>query len=214
MTNLGATQIRRPDLADEAIGSHRNDSSWRAAGGWATLAQPTQGWEVRPRVDGENGNRSEQVGSAPPAGAQLVRDDETPLELKTAATGGSASSRPVTPSVRVQAAAALYNLTRQEALTEEVWLQTAEVFRRTFRKLRQIEPRHADLAQVVSDALRFTSPDRLSDYQVAMRPLERAGDALLDGFIATETEFEIQQDLLAQGWKLTRPYGGRVSAAG
>jgi len=188
VTNLGATQIRRPDLADEAIGSHRSESSWKAAGGWGSLTQPTQVWEVRPRVDTENGNRSEQVVSAHPSGAQPARDDETPLELKMPANGPGISRPPATPSVRVQAAAALYSLTRQEGLTEEVWLQTAEVFRRTFRKLRQIEPRHADLAQIVSDALRFTSPDRLPDYQVAMQPLERAGDALLGSFIATETE--------------------------
>jgi hypothetical protein len=211
MTKLGTTQIRRPELAAEAIGSRRSESAGEARG-W--LAQAAQGWEVRPKAEGENGNGSEEVVSARPSSAQPARDDETPLEVKMPARSPATRSPAATPSVRVQAAAALYSLTRQEALTEEAWLQTAEVFRRTFGKLRQIEPRHADLAQIVSDALRFTSPDGLSDYQVAMQPLERAGDALLDGFIPTETEFEIQQELLARGWKLTRPYGGRVSAAG
>jgi hypothetical protein len=109
----------------------------------------------------------------------------------------------------VEAAVALRGLTRLEALTDEAWIETAQVFRRTFRKLRQSEPRHADLAQIVSDALRYTMLDGLSDRQRAMEPLERAGDALLDSFIPTEVELTIQRDLLAAGWKLTRPYGGR-----
>lgn len=125
-------------------------------------------------------------------GSRQVRDAEEP---KTDA--------------KVQAAAALFALSRQEGPVEEAWLRASEVFRRAFRLLRQAEPRHADLAQVVSDALRFTSPTRFHDLDAAMLPMERIADALLEPFIPADVELDVQKKLLASGWKLTRPYGGR-----
>jgi len=110
---------------------------------------------------------------------------------------------------KVQAAAALFVLSRHEGPVEEAWLRASQVFRRAFRLLRQAEPRHADLAQVVSDALRFTSQTRFQDLDSAMLPMERIADALLEPFIPTEVELDVQKKLLAAGWKLTRPYGGR-----
>jgi hypothetical protein len=39
--------------------------------------------------------------------------------------------------------------------------------------------------------------------------MDRIADALLEPFIPTDVELDVQKKLLAAGWKLTRPYGGR-----
>jgi len=150
------------------------------------------------------------------SGETIADETATDTPASAPATDGSTSASSTfishqhdAASPRVQAAVALHSLTHLEAVTDEAWFQTAEVFRRTFRKLRLTEPRHADLAQVVSDALRFTQRERLRDCREAMQPMERAGDALLESFIPTEVELQVQKDLLAAGWKLTRAFTGR-----
>lgn len=166
---------------------------------WAAVAGSADARLPNTPANGAGGVSSQ----SPPRDRDITRADEVrpPISI--------VNDIPLGTSPTVEAAVALRGLTRLEALTDEAWIETAQVFRRTFRKLRQSEPRHADLAQIVSDALRYTMLDGLSDRQRAMEPLERAGDALLDSFIPTEVELTIQRDLLAAGWKLTRPYGGR-----
>jgi hypothetical protein len=132
-----------------------------------------------------------------------------PAETRSWGSQRARETEAPSTDAKVQAAAALFVLSRQEGPVEEAWVRASEVFRRAFRMLRQTEPRHADLAQVVSDALRFTSPGRFQDLTSAMVPMDRIADALLEPFIPTDVELDVQKKLLAAGWKLTRPYGGR-----
>lgn len=211
MTTPGSSSIvNRPRLRANEFISNASDTP-RSSGLWTWMASTTFGSWTNPRDSKPDGADDDLVRSRA-SDSQTPTTDATPTEVAPPLHAAGDRSGPSAPSPRAQAAAELYALTRLESISDEAWLHTAEVFRRTFKKLRQTEPRHADLAQVVSDAFRFTARERLSANDSAMEPLRRAGDALLDSFIPTETELEIQKDLLARGWKLTRPYSARSLA--
>jgi len=213
MTTPTAHQVTQQlSISTGEVGSIVSQSP-RRAGVWPLTFRSASGW---PEVDMDpvatNGGNGTSTSTRTSQESYDATPSQVPLPDARPEPGVTSSSEPTDASVRVRAAVALRSLTRLEAASDETWLQTAETFRRTFRKLRQTEPRHADLAQIVSDALRFTSRTRFSDYEAAVKPLERAGDALLDSFIPTETELQIQKDLLANGWKLTPGYVGRSLA--
>lgn len=110
------------------------------------------------------------------------------------------------------AAASLFELATADELRREQFVEVARRLRQAANLDRPRGPRQAVLADVIANALAFTSLEALRDEGEARDALVAGYDQLLRPFIVTDAEGEVAARLLKAGWKLTPPYRGVVFA--